>query len=120
MSDNDVLVSHSMFSNAYSYMGLPFSREFRNIDLAVLGIPYDLGTTGRAGARHGPQGIRLASANLRWEERRWPWTFDAFEKIAIMDYGDLEFTPGETLSMINTVIEHVGNCLLYTSPSPRD
>ena len=44
MSDNDVLVSHSMFSNAYSYMGLPFSREFRNIDLAVLGIPYDLGT----------------------------------------------------------------------------
>ena len=76
--------------------------------MAVLGIPYDLGTTGRAGTRHGPQGIRLASANLRWEERRWPWTFDAFKKIAIVDYGDLEFTPGETLPMINTVIEHVG------------
>jgi len=108
MSDNDVLDSHSMFSNAFSYLGLPFSRECTNIDLAVLGIPYDLGTTGRSGTRHGPQGIRLASANLRWEERRWPWTFDAFKKIAIVDYGDLEFTPGETLPMINTVIEHVG------------
>jgi agmatinase len=98
-----------MFSNAFSYLGLPFSRDIDSADLVVLGIPYDMGTTGRAGTRHGPQGIRIASANLRWEQKRWPWNFAVKERLAAIDYGDLEFKPGESVSMIDCVIEHVGN-----------
>lgn len=112
MSDQDrnnpALRSDSMFSNAFGYLGLPLSRDIENADLIVLGVPYDMGTTGRAGTRHGPQGIRLASANLRWEEKRWPWTFNIREKLSAIDYGDLEFKTGETASMLDTVKEHVG------------
>ena len=107
MSDNDALESCSMFANVYSYMGLPLSRDLANADLAVLGIPYDLATTGRAGTRHGPRAVRQASANLRWEEKRWPWSFNAFERMAAIDYGDLEFDPGESQSMVDTVLDHV-------------
>lgn len=67
----------SLFANAYSFMGLPFNRDISdiNIDAVIMGIPYDLATTGRAGTRSAPGAIRVASANLRWEEKRWPWTF---------------------------------------------
>ena len=108
MSDNKPIDSYSMFANVQSYLGLPLSRDMDTADLVVLGIPYDLATTGRAGTRHGPQGVRMASANLRWEEKRWPWSFNAMDRLNVIDYGDLEFAPGESQSMIDTVVEAVG------------
>jgi agmatinase len=50
----------------------------------------------------------MASANLRWEEKRWPWSFNAMDRLNVIDYGDLEFAPGESQSMIDTVVEAVG------------
>ncbi len=76
MSDKTApLDDTSMFSNVFSYMGFPFSRDLQDADInaVVMGLPYDLGTSGRAGARSGPNAIRQASANLRWEAQRWPW-----------------------------------------------
>ena len=108
MSDNKPIDSYSMFANVQSYLGLPLSRDMDTADLVVLGITYDLATTGRAGTRHGPQGVRMASANLRWEEKRWPWSFNAMDRLNVIDYGDLEFAPGESQSMIDTVVEAVG------------
>ncbi|MBT4210691.1 MAG: agmatinase [Porticoccaceae bacterium] len=108
MSNKDFPNSYSMFANVYSYMGLPLTRNIDSADVVVMGIPYDLGTTGRAGTRHGPQGVRLASGNLRWEEKRWPWQFSAMDRLQVIDYGDLEFKPSESCSMIETVIEHAG------------
>ena len=108
MSNKDFPNSYSMFANVYSYMGLPLTRNIDSADVVVMGIPYDLGTTGRAGTRHGPQGVRLASGNLRWEEKRWPWQFSVMDRLKVIDYGDLEFKPSESTSMIETVIEHVG------------
>ena len=96
-----------MFANVHSYMGVPLSRKLDNADVAVLGVPYDLGTTGRAGTRHGPLGVRNASAYLRWEEKRWPWPFNAFERLNVVDYGDIEFGPGDSELMVGAVVEHV-------------
>ena len=109
MSDWDLSSSYSMFSNVHSYMGVPMSRDVENADLVVMGIPYDLGTTGRAGTRHGPQAVRLASSNLRWElrEKRWPWGFSAMERLKIIDYGDLEFPPGESEGMVDEVVDSI-------------
>ena len=103
--------SQSMFSNVHGFMGIPVSREIANADLVVMGIPYDLGTTGRAGTRHGPQAVRLASANLRWEmrEKRHPWGFSAFERLKVIDFGDLEFPPGQSEDMVDRVIDNVGS-----------
>ena len=108
MSDNHQTInSYSMFANVHSFMGVPLTRKLNQADLAVLGVPYDLGTTGRAGSRHGPLAVRNASANLRWEEKRWPWPFNAFERLNVIDYGDIEFGPGDSELMVQAVVEHV-------------
>lgn len=92
-----------MFANTFGYLGCPVTRDLKDADVAVMGIPYDLGTTGRSGTRFGPQGIRRASANLRWEEKRWPWRFNVMDRLSVVDYGDLEFPPGESETMVATV-----------------
>ena len=109
MSNKELFDSFSMFANTFSYMGVPISRDIEASDLVIMGIPYDLATTGRAGTRHGPQAVRRASANLRWEEKRWPWTFNAFDRLDVIDYGDVEFAPGDSSEAVETIIKHVGN-----------
>ncbi|MFK8049960.1 MAG: agmatinase [Halioglobus sp.] len=98
----------SMFSNVFSFMGLPLSRELGrdDIDALVMGVPYDLGTSGRAGTRSGPSGIRQASANLRWEEQRWPWGFTLADRVNAADYGDVQFLWGDSEDMLSQVEEH--------------
>jgi len=109
VSDKEVPIGDtSMFSNVYSYLGLPFSRDLddASIDAVVMGVPYDLGTSGRAGARSGPNAIRQASANLRWEEQRWPWTFSLGDKLTATDYGDIQFMWGDSDDMLARVEDH--------------
>lgn len=105
MSMNESVRSDSMFANVYSYLGVPFSRNPDDADVFVIGLPYDLATSGRAGTRSGPGAIRRASSNLRWEEKRWPWGFDVFDKIRVADYGDIEFPVGNHEELFNTVAQ---------------
>ena len=97
----------SIFFDVFSYLGLPLTRDFDgdDVDAVVMGIPYDLGTSGRAGARDGPAAIRRASANLRWEENRFPWDFTLAERIRAIDYGDLKFMYGDSEDMLSQVEE---------------
>jgi agmatinase len=97
--------SLSIYSNAFSFLGQPLSRDINDdaIGAVIMGIPYDLGTSGRAGARSGPQGIRQASANLRWEEQRWPWNFALTSRLQVIDYGDVEYSAGDSDSMLAEV-----------------
>ena len=96
---------YSIYANVFSFMGLPLGRDVSaaNLDAVVMGIPYDLGTTGRAGARSGPNAIRQASANLRWEESRWPWDFCLVDRLKVIDYGDLAFSSGDSEDMMAQV-----------------
>lgn len=103
--------SDSIFSNIFGFLGLTLSRNPDDADVFVLGIPYDLATTGRAGTRSGPLAIRQMSANLRWEEKRWPWDFNAFERLRVADYGDLELLTGNQQSLLDEVQRHVGGLL---------
>lgn len=106
-SDNFPLDDRSFYANVFSYMGLPLSRDLsdENVDAVVMGVPYDLGTSGRAGARSGPQAIRQASANMRWEENRWPWDFALAERLNAIDYGDAQFLFGDSEDMLRKVEE---------------
>lgn len=69
----------------------------------ILGAPFDLATTGRAGARSGPAAIRQASANLSWEEKRWPWDFDAPDYLSVVDLGDVSPTVGDPRAFIEAL-----------------
>ena len=86
----------NMYANVFSFLGLPFCEDIETstADLAILGLPYDLATSGRPGTRSGPNAIRQASANLRWEEARWPWNFSLRDRLQAVDCGDISWYQG--------------------------
>ena len=98
----------SMYANVFGFLGLPLDRDLdrTGVDAVVMGIPYDLGTSGRSGARGGPNAIRQASANLRWEEARWPWSFSLSQRLGAIDYGDIQFLWGDSEDMLEQVAAH--------------
>ena len=81
------------YSGATTFFRREFGTDFENADVVIQGLPFDLGTSNRPGARFGPRGIRSASAQLSWGEI-WPWGIDPFEHVAVLDAGDVEFTYG--------------------------
>ena len=100
------------FANIFSYMGLPVSRDLDDsVDAVVMGVPYDLATSGRAGTRYGPNGIRQASSQLRWEAKRWPYTFSLADRLKVIDYGDVDFDLGKHEQMVENVEKHAGKIL---------
>jgi agmatinase len=111
MSTDNFPQSFSLYTNIFSYMGMPLSRNPDDADVFVIGLPYDLATSGRAGTRSGPPAIRQISCNLRWEEKRWPWNFCAFDRLRVADYADLEFPVGSHEGFIEQVDLHYGKLL---------
>lgn len=81
------------FAGILSFMRRQYSKALDGIDLAVVGVPYDLATTNRSGTRSGPRAIRQASSILAWD-RAWGWDFDPFDRLAVVDYGDALFDSG--------------------------
>jgi agmatinase len=86
----DALV-HPRFSGIATFMRLPHIPRAEELDIALIGIPYDGGTTYRPGPRFGPRHVRDQSAIIR------PWNpvlnVNPFEKHRIADYGDLSINP---------------------------
>ena len=80
-------------AGALSFARRRYTRDLNGIDVAVTGIPFDLGTTNRPGARFGPRAIRAASTNISWD-RLDGWGFDAFDRLSVVDYGDCVFDHG--------------------------
>lgn len=80
------------FSGVRSFMRLPVQRDLQGIDIAIAGVPFDTGTTYRAGARFGPEGVRANSMLLRAHNTAQGVTI--FEHCKVIDYGDLTIVPG--------------------------
>ncbi|MEK9596477.1 MAG: agmatinase [Rhodospirillaceae bacterium] len=47
------------FSGLPTFLDLPVSDNFDDLDVAMIGVPMDLGVTNRSGARFGPRAIRM-------------------------------------------------------------
>lgn len=79
------------FSGVPTFMRLPHIPRAEELDIAILGIPFDGGTTYRPGTRFGPRNIRVQSAMIR------PWNpvleVNPFQKWRIADFGDLSVNP---------------------------
>mgnify|MGYP006285588319 CR=1 FL=1 len=95
------------------------SVDFAGVDLAVYGAPFDLTTSGRSGARLGPSALREASTQLAWGAV-WPWGFDPFDRLSVVDAGDVPFRRGQVPEFIDHATEfarrivgsHAGTILL--------
>jgi agmatinase len=90
------------YGGALSFLRRRYTREIDGCDVVVSGVPFDAGTSNRPGARFGPAGIRAASTQLA-ELAAFPWGFDPFDHLAVVDYGDcfLDFGyPGEVVEQV--------------------
>lgn len=71
-----------------------FNLDELDADIAVLGMPYDMGTAVRAGARLGPRGVRIASAHNCYAHEGWydPIRGKTYlgDKWKIVDVGDVD------------------------------
>lgn len=79
------------FGQVATFMLLPLAEAARGLDVALLGIPYDGGTSYRTGARFGPRAVREQSSLIR------PWNpvlkVHPFEKLRVADCGDVDVAP---------------------------
>ncbi len=97
ISGNDL----ARFSGPNTFMRLPQADALEGVDVAVLGIPQDIGTSWRSGTRFGPKQIRAESAMIR------PYNMATgaapFDSLQIADIGDLAintFSLSESLQII--------------------
>jgi agmatinase len=79
------------FAQPATFMRLPHVEDPRGLDVAIVGVPYDGGTSYRPGARLGPREIRSQSSLIR--------PYSHFQKIApfdvlnVADVGDVDAPP---------------------------
>lgn len=92
------------FSGMRSFMRRRLTRDLTGVDYAVMGVPADMSTSGRPGARLGPEALRRATSQLSWGEV-WPWGFDPFDRLAVVDYGDVLYRRGQPAEMVRAAYE---------------
>ena len=78
------------YTDIATFMRTPLQRDPRGLDIALCGVPFDLGVTNRPGARHGPREIRNQSSLCRSIHHVTKVNPYALCKIA--DVGDVQFT----------------------------
>ena len=53
------------YTGVPTFFRTPYADSTDNVDIGIIGVPFDGGVTNRAGARHGPRAVRDASSLLR-------------------------------------------------------
>ena len=88
-----------------SFMRLPATRDLAGVDVAILGAPFDSGTSYRSGTRFGPRKIREASLTIWGHNPTLGVT--PTQLLNVVDYGDV--------SIIPTSIEHTMSAISKTA-----
>jgi agmatinase len=80
------------FTGIRTFARCPQVTDPMDVDVAVIGAPFDTATSFRSGARFGPEAIRAASMLLR--PHHPVLAVDVFPRLSVVDWGDVELTPG--------------------------
>jgi agmatinase len=79
------------FAQPATFMRLPHQTDLSGVDVAIVGAPFDSGTSYRSGARLGPREIRSQSSLIR------PYSLfqkvSPFETLCVVDAGDIDVPP---------------------------
>src|SRR5262245_57725642 len=79
------------FAQPATFMRLPHQTDLAGVDVAILGVPFDSGTSYRSGARLAPREIRAQSSLIR------PYSYfqkvSPFEQLKVVDAGDVDAPP---------------------------
>jgi agmatinase len=91
------------FAEVKTFMRLPNVKTVKDIDFAVLGIPFDTASTYRTGSRFGPSAVREISSLIK------PYNpsldINVVEWLSGVDYGDISVIPGYIDDTYNRIEE---------------
>jgi arginase family enzyme len=93
------MIGPPTFAIRPSFLGV--TRQDTGADLVVAGIPLDLGTTNRAGARDGPRAIRQASRML--VDGAHPTLCIDPATLALADAGDFRIALGDIQASLDLI-----------------
>src|SRR5690606_11572344 len=102
--------SEPTYAGALSFMRRRYTRDLDGVDLVVSGVPLDLATTNRPGARFGPRAIRAASSVTAWA-RPYGMAFDPFDRLAVVDDGDCLFAFGRPETVPQSIERHAAGII---------
>ncbi|WP_409421911.1 agmatinase [Pseudaeromonas sp. ZJS20] len=74
------------YSGIPTFMRTPFAPELTDLDVALIGVPFDGGVTNRTGTRHGPREVRNQSSLMRTVNQATGVA--PFELVRVGDAGD--------------------------------
>jgi guanidinopropionase len=83
------------YAGIATFMRLPLVPSPAGLDIALYGIPWDGGTTNRAGARHGPREVRSQSSLMRRVHH--VSGIEPFSLANVADVGDVSVNPIDLL-----------------------
>ena len=93
------------FGGIPTFMRLPYAEDPAAVDIGLVGVPWDGGTTNRAGARHGPREIRNQSSFMR---RVHQITMESpYDLCNVADLGDAGVNPIDLIESLKIVEDFV-------------
>lgn len=92
------------FAGIASMFRLPVVNDASGLDVAIIGVPLDIGTSNRVGTRYGPRQIRTESVLVRpYNMATGAAPFDSFQ---IADTGDIALNTFNLTKSIAIIEEH--------------
>ena len=93
------------FAGVPTFMRLPHvsldNPKISDVDIGIIGVPWDSGTTNRPGPRHGPRQLRDASTMIRAQH---PVSgIRPYEKLNCADLGDVSINPADIEDSMNRI-----------------
>ena len=80
------------YAGPSTFARIPELRDVDSCDVAIIGVPFDAGTSYRPGARFGPQAVRQASRQLRTNYHP-NYDVEPFKVQQVADAGDITCNP---------------------------
>ena len=91
------------FAGLPTFMRLPVA-EPSQVDIAIIGVPFDLGTTNRAGTRHGPRELRNQSSLMRRVHH--VTGLSPYDRARVADCGDVIIDPFDLMRSLDIIAAH--------------
>src|SRR5437764_12171559 len=79
------------FAQPATFMRLPHVTDPKGLDVAIVGVPFDGGTSYRPGSRYGPREIRNQSSLIR--SHSFFQNVSPFDRLDVAAAGDLHAAP---------------------------
>ena len=97
------------YAGVLSFMRRQYTKNLEGVDVVVSGVPLDIATTFRSGARMGPAAVRAASVQMN--ELIHPWGFGPCDRLAVIDYGDCWLDSHNPHTVFSSIYEHAKTIL---------